>query len=53
MPDHQEQATEVLSFWFAETRRRQWFAKDPAFDALLRQRFRGLTRQAIAGELDA
>jgi uncharacterized protein (DUF924 family) len=53
MPDHQEQATEVLAFWFAETRRRQWFAKDPAVDALLRQRFLGLTRQAIAGELDA
>ena len=53
MPDHQEQATEVLAFWFAETRWRQWFAKDPAFDALLRERFLGLTRRAIAGELDA
>jgi uncharacterized protein (DUF924 family) len=52
-PGLEEQATEVLAFWFAEPRPRQWFAKDPAFDELLRQRFLGLTRQAIAGELDA
>ena len=48
MPGQGEQAGEVLAFWFAETKPRQWFAKDPAFDALLRQRFLGLTRQAIA-----
>jgi uncharacterized protein (DUF924 family) len=53
MPGQGEQAVEVLAFWFAETRPRQWFAKDPAFDALLRQRFLRLTRQAIAGELGA
>jgi uncharacterized protein (DUF924 family) len=48
-----EQATEVLEFRFVQSRPRQWFAKDPHFDALLRERFLALTRQAIAGELDA
>ena len=47
-----EQATEVLAFWFVRSRPRQWFAKDPAFDRLLRERFLGLTRRAIGGELD-
>ena len=36
MPGHTEQAAEVLEFWFVQSRPRQWFAKDPAFDALLR-----------------
>ena len=42
---------DVLRFWFEETVPRQWFAKDPAFDAQVRERFIGLTRQAIKGEL--
>ncbi len=53
MPGHREQASQVLAFWFSETLPRQWFAKDLAFDALVGERFLGLTRQAIAGELDA
>ena len=36
MPGQGEQAAEVLEFWFAKTQPRQWFAKDPAVDALLR-----------------
>ena len=48
-----EQAAEILEFWFVQSRPRQWFAKDPAFDALLQQRFLGLTGQALAGEVDA
>ena len=52
MKGHGEQAAEVLAFWFVQSRPRQWFAKDSAFDALLRERFLGLTRRAIAGELD-
>ena len=52
MPGHGEQAAEVLEFWFVQSRPRQWFAKDTAFDALLREEFLGLTRRAIAGELD-
>ena len=53
MPGQRDQAGEVLAFWFVETRPRQWFAKDAAFDTLVRDRFLGLTRQALAGELDA
>ena len=52
MPGQGEQASQVLAFWFSETQPRQWFAKDLAFDALVGERFLGLTRQAIAGELD-
>ena len=52
-PGQREQAGEVVAFWFVETRPRQWFAKDAAFDELVRDRFLGLTRQALAGELDA
>jgi uncharacterized protein (DUF924 family) len=53
MPGQRDQAVEVLEFWFVQSRPRLWFAKDSAFDALLRERFLGLTRRAIAGELDA
>jgi uncharacterized protein (DUF924 family) len=53
MPGQRDQAGEVLAFWFGETRPRQWFAKDAAFDELVRDRFHGLTRQSLAGELDA
>ena len=53
MPGLPDQAGEVLEFWFVETRPRQWFAKDAGFDALVRDRFLDLTRQALAAELDA
>jgi uncharacterized protein (DUF924 family) len=53
MPDPAEPASQVLAFWFEQTRPNQWFAKDPAFDDQLRRRFLGLTQQAIAGALDA
>lgn len=53
MPGLRDQAGEVLRFWFEETRPRQWFAKDPAFDGLVRDRFLALTRQALTGEFDA
>ena len=53
MPGQRDQASEVLEFWFVETRPRQWFAKEPAFDDLVQQRFLRLIRRAIAGELDA
>jgi len=44
-------AEAVLNFWFNDTPPRQWFSKEPAFDALVRERFLELTRQAIAGDL--
>jgi uncharacterized protein (DUF924 family) len=43
----------LRAFWFQECSPSQWFVKDQACDELLRQRFIGLTRQAIAGELAA
>jgi uncharacterized protein (DUF924 family) len=51
MTTHGPQPADVLRFWFEEASPHQWFAKDPAFDALVRDRFLGLTRAAIAGEL--
>lgn len=53
MPGQRDQAGEVLAFWFIETRPRQWFAKEAAFDGLVRERFLGLSRQALASDLDA
>jgi uncharacterized protein (DUF924 family) len=34
--------SDVLGFWFEETRPEQWFKKDPAFDASVRRRFLAL-----------
>ena len=52
-------AMEVLDFWFGATNdpahghsREQWFRKDDAFDAQVRQRFGALIERALAGELD-
>ena len=52
MASQGDRASGILRFWFHQTRPRQWFSKDPAFDALLRNRFAGLTRAAICGDLD-
>ncbi len=41
----------MLTFWFQECTPSQWFSKDPAFDRLVRERFIGLTRKAIAADL--
>jgi uncharacterized protein (DUF924 family) len=53
MSGQRDQTGEVLEFWFVETQPRHWFAKDAAFDALVRDRFHGLTRQALSRDLDA
>lgn len=52
------QAQQVLDFWFGaaddperDRPRRQWFVKDPAFDAVIRARFGVLIDRALAGEL--
>lgn len=45
------QAQEVLGFWFEQTLPEQWWTVDPAFDALVRQRFGALLGRAAAGEL--
>jgi len=36
MPD------DVLTFWFDQTEPAQWWASDPAFDALIRRRYAAL-----------
>jgi uncharacterized protein (DUF924 family) len=46
-------AQEVLEFWFrGQEPRKEWFQKDPAFDAEIRARFLGLHELAAAGALD-
>lgn len=41
----------VLQFWFEEVEPKQWWVKDPAFDALIKQRFAATYAQAIRCEL--
>ncbi len=41
----------VLHFWFDEIEPRHWWSADPAFDALLRERFLPLLERAAQGEL--
>ena len=53
MPGHRDEASEVLDFWFMQSKPHQWFTKDPAFEALLQPSFLGLPRRAIAGEPQA
>ncbi|MEZ5463180.1 DUF924 family protein [Dokdonella sp.] len=43
----------VLSFWFDEIEQKQWWVADPAFDALIVERFGSLLEQASKGELYA
>jgi uncharacterized protein (DUF924 family) len=42
---------EILKFWFREIEPKQWWVVDPAFDALLAQRYSTLLEQAARGEL--
>lgn len=48
-------AAEVLDFWFgtATVPRTEWFRKDPAFDATIRQRFGPTIEQALDSGLAA
>jgi uncharacterized protein (DUF924 family) len=52
-------AQAVLDFWFGApdslsfgSARREWFAKDDAFDALIRERFGAAIESALRGELE-
>ncbi len=52
-------ARQVLDFWFGAvgstergTQRKEWFRKDDAFDAQIRDRFGTAIEQALRGELD-
>jgi uncharacterized protein (DUF924 family) len=40
----------VLRFWFTECGPRQWFARDDAFDATLRERFGALHARVVSGD---
>jgi uncharacterized protein (DUF924 family) len=40
---------EILDFWFKETPPERWFAADPAFDAMVRQRFEETLRAGRNG----
>ena len=56
MPAALSAADEVLAFWFGEPpgpSRREWFVKDPAFDARIRERFGALHARALARELES
>jgi uncharacterized protein (DUF924 family) len=48
-------ARDVLDFWFGDglQSRPEWFRKDPAFDAQIRDRFGSLIDPALRGELTA
>lgn len=52
--DTPENARAVLDFWFGhdDQARPEWFRKDPAFDALIRERFGALIDAALGGALD-
>lgn len=43
----------VLDFWFSDIEPAQWWKSDPAFDALVHERFGKLLRAAVQGELHA
>lgn len=40
----------VLDFWFKECTPQQWFSKDDAFDARMRERFAGVHAAVMRGE---
>ena len=48
-------ADAVLDFWFGTPLRTrpEWFRKDPAFDAAIRERFGALIEAALRGDIDA
>lgn len=48
-----QSAAEVLEFWFSDRVRERWWVKDPAFDEEIRERFAGLHRRALAGDLES
>ncbi len=47
-----DRAEAVLRFWFEESTPKQWFAKDDAFDAAVRERFGDIHAAASRGDLD-
>jgi uncharacterized protein (DUF924 family) len=52
LADSPDESGELLRVWFEEAGPDRWFAPDPAFDAMLRQKFGALVRQAASGARD-
>jgi len=48
----EEQASELLDYWFSEPVNRHWFKSTPAIDRDIAQRYMKLWQQAAEGELD-
>ncbi|MPM58231.1 hypothetical protein SDC9_105062 [bioreactor metagenome] len=48
---HDPIAQSVIRFWFEESTPQQWFGKDAAFDANIRERFGSVLEQGTRGEL--
>ncbi|MCV2215937.1 DUF924 family protein [Thauera sp. Sel9] len=44
---------EILRFWFEDIQPAQWWEVDPAFDALLRERYAAVLQSAAQGECHA
>lgn len=49
---HPADAQNILDFWFKETSPEQWYKKDDAFDASLRQKFGDMVERGLAKKLD-
>lgn len=47
------EAEDILQFWFHKLAPDQWWERDAALDALIRERFGTLHRRAAQGELEA
>lgn len=45
------ESQDILDFWFRDIPESAWWKKDPAFDAMLQQRFAVLHKAATQGEL--
>lgn len=46
-----KKVSDVLGFWFNEIEPKQWWVKDPQFDAVIKQRFLETYHAATKGEL--
>ncbi|MCP2041616.1 uncharacterized protein (DUF924 family) [Neisseria sp. HSC-16F19] len=44
---------DILDFWFADSSRPYWFARNDGFDASIRERFYSIWQQAAQSECDA
>ena len=44
--------SDVIAFWFEESKPEQWYKKDPDFDDAIRERFEDSIVAALAGRLD-